>query len=558
MEERTPLVFKVATEDWEFDLIHQLNYRTFVEEIPQHAPSPTRRRVDPFHAENTYLICMSGRRLAGMICVRGKRPFSLDQKLPNLDSYLPPGRSLCEIRLLSVDKKFRTGQVFQGLMALVWQFFIENNFDMGLISGTTRQARLYHHVGFIPFGPLTGVEGAQFQPMYLSIESFEAGVRDFLSARSSRNVQRPLVNFLPGPVTVNRQVRRAFEQMPESHRGDGFVAEFQNAKVALCQLTNARQVEILVGSGTLANDAVAAQLSLEEKLGLVVTNGEFGERLADHAWRFGLNFDVLQHGWGERLDLDAIVQKLDGRPRPGWMWMTHCETSTGVVNDLPALREICARQGVKLCVDCISTIGTMPVDLAGVWLATCSSGKGLRAFPGIGLVFYNHELKPSGKAVPRYLDLELYARNQGIAFTHSSNLVHALHAAVKRVEWNKRFAELVETAAWLRPRLCELGFNLVGTDAETSPAVVTIALPGELNSAKVGGQIYEAGFLVSCNSEYLRGRNWIQICLMGEFQREKLVALLNHLNRVCFRRPLGQAAATSPAPTAASVRAAKD
>ena len=40
MESSTPLVFKIATEDWEFDLIHQLNYKTFVEEIPQHQPSP--------------------------------------------------------------------------------------------------------------------------------------------------------------------------------------------------------------------------------------------------------------------------------------------------------------------------------------------------------------------------------------------------------------------------------------------------------------------------------------------------------------------------------------
>ena len=128
------------------------------------------------------------------------------------------GATLCEIRLLSVDKKFRTGQVFQGLMTLVWQQFMDHGYDLGLISGTTRQAKLYHHLGFIPFGPVVGAEGAQFQPMYLSIESFEAGVRDFLSSRSARSVQRALVNFLPGPVTVSRQVRRAFEQPAESHR----------------------------------------------------------------------------------------------------------------------------------------------------------------------------------------------------------------------------------------------------------------------------------------------------------------------------------------------------
>ncbi len=57
-----------------------------------------------------------------------------------------------------------------------------------------------------------------------------------------------------------------------------------------------------------------------------------------------------------------------------------------------------------------------------------------------------------------------------------------------------------------------------------------------MNSAKVGAQLNEAGFLLSYNSEYLRRRNWIQICLMGEFERAKLTPLLNHLNRICFRR----------------------
>lgn len=546
MEQRSPLVFKIATEDWEIDLVHQLNYKTFVEEIPQHAPSSSRRLVDRFHAENTYLICLCGRQLVGMLAARGQRPFSLDQKLKNLDSYLPTGRSLCEIRLLSVDKKFRTGQVFQGLLTLVWQHFLEKGYDMGVISGTTRQQKLYHHLGFIPFGPLVGQEGAQFQPMYLSIESFEAGVRDFLSTRSTRNFQRSMVNFLPGPVTVSRQVRRAFEQSPESHRTDAFVADFQSTKQLLTQLTGARKVEILLGSGTLANDAIAAQLTLEEQPGLIVTNGEFGERLVDHARRFGLDFELAQFPWGKTFDFGAIQKKLDAQPRPGWLWCAHCETSTGMLNDLEALKTLCAKRGVKLCVDCISSIGTTPVNLEGVYFASCASGKGLRSFPGLGMVFYNHELEAASQSVPRYLDLGMYARNQGVAFTHSSNLVHALHAAIKRVDWPKRFSELTETADWLRPKLAELGFEIIASGAEAAPAVVTIALPPGLNSVKIGAQLHEAGFLLSCNSEYLRPRNWIQICIMGECAKEKLVSLLNHLSRISSATMLGRALCSRP------------
>ena len=58
---------KIATEDWEFEAIHRLNYQTFVEEIPQHAPNPDGRLVDRFHAENHYVIALQGRQIAGML-----------------------------------------------------------------------------------------------------------------------------------------------------------------------------------------------------------------------------------------------------------------------------------------------------------------------------------------------------------------------------------------------------------------------------------------------------------------------------------------------------------
>jgi hypothetical protein len=86
---------KIAAEPWEFDAIHRLNYQTFVDEIPQHRPDPSGRLIDKFHGENTYIICISGTRLLGMIAVRGRRPFSLDLKLPDFESYLPPGRRVC-------------------------------------------------------------------------------------------------------------------------------------------------------------------------------------------------------------------------------------------------------------------------------------------------------------------------------------------------------------------------------------------------------------------------------------------------------------------------------
>ena len=533
-----PLVFKVATEDWEFEQIHRLNYKTFVEEIPQHQPSSSQRLVDKFHAENTYLICLQNQKLIGMLAVRGSRPFSLDQKLPNLDSYLPPGRTICEIRLLAIEKKFRGargGQVLQGILALLWQHGVEKSYGLAIISGTTRQSKLYQHLGFVPFGIMVGSGDAQFQPMYVTLETFEVTAREFLRSSPARSFHPNAVNFLPGPVTVRREVRRAFEQAPESHRGDSFKKDFQATKQTLCELVRAKNVELFMGSGTLANDIIAAQLSLLNGRGLVLSNGEFGDRLIDHAHRMDLDFDALKFDWGEAIDLKAVRGKFAGQSQTPytWLWCAHCETSSGLMADLAGLKQLCAQTQTRLCLDCISTVGAVPADLSDVFLASCASGKGLRAYPGLSMIFYNHEIASDGASkVPRYLDLDFYARQDGIPFTFSSNLLHALRAAVRRVNWEKRFSEIEDLSGWLRERLIETGFHLIGDGAPASPAVITIQLPADIGSVKFGGAMQEAGYLLSFNSEYLRRKNWIQVCLLGEFAREKVIALANAMNRV--------------------------
>ena len=44
------LRFKIASEANEFEQIHRLNYKTFVEEIPQHATNQEHVLIDKFHA----------------------------------------------------------------------------------------------------------------------------------------------------------------------------------------------------------------------------------------------------------------------------------------------------------------------------------------------------------------------------------------------------------------------------------------------------------------------------------------------------------------------------
>lgn len=522
MTAKSRLTFKIASEDWELEAIHRLNYETFVEEIPQHAPTAARRLVDKFHPDNTYVVALAAGELVGMVALRGKRPFSLDGKLHDLDSYLPPKHRVCEIRLLAVVPAFRRGSVFRGLMQLLSRHGKSEGYDLAVISGVLRQVGLYRHLGFVPFGPEVGSGDARFQPMYLTLERFEEG------AEHSLERSRP-VSFLPGPVALRREVRRAFTRAPVSHRDGAFHALRAQAVERLRGLTGARHVQLLLGSGTVANDAVAGQLSLARQRGLILVNGEFGRRLADHAARWRLDFDLVEVPWGETFDLELVKRRLAAEPRPRWLWVTHCETSTGVLNDLDGFATVCTEHGVELCLDAISSLGSVPVDLSRVHLASGVGGKALGSYPGLSMVFHGHEIAPAPESLPRYLDLGFYADQEGVPFTQSSNLLAALAVALERPSWTDRFAELEKTSTWLRQELCAAGLQLVGCEDQVSPTVITVALPPGLDSRHLGEKLRRAGFLLSYASGYLVARNWIQICLMGEIDRRDLESLIGRL-----------------------------
>jgi aspartate aminotransferase-like enzyme len=525
-----PLRVKVATEEWEFREIHSLNHATFAGEIPQHGPQPSGLLVDTFHDENTYLVALLADRVVGMLAVRGTRPFSLDRKLPALDVYLPAGYRFCEVRLLAIARSQRSGRVLQRLLASFWEYSLAQGFDAAVISGTTGQLRMYRRLGFVPFGPLVGTPGAQFQPMFVTRDRAERPFQRLSRETGGQSVIER-VNLLPGPVDVRLSARRALVGRPESHRSAGFMADLTAARRSAGTVAGAAHAEILVGSGTLANDAVGAQLSQASGPGLILTNGEFGERLVDHASRWGLDCSVMDWPWGAPFDLRAVERRLHDRP-PGWLWFVHLETSTGVLNDLGALAALCSAAGVRLCVDAISSTGTVPVALGRAWFGTAVSGKGLGAYPGLSVVFHNHVLE-AGRKVPRYLDLALYAGDHSVPFTHSSNLVRALRAAVEDVDWDRRYEAVARRSARLRVELRQHGFDLVSAEVDASPGVVTITLPPTVDSARLDDELSQDGYLLASASEYLRRRNWIQISLMSQPSGPQVRGMVDALCRRC-------------------------
>jgi aspartate aminotransferase-like enzyme len=296
----------------------------------------------------------------------------------------------------------------------------------------------------------------------------------------------------------------------------------------LCELVHSKHVQIMMGTGTLANDAIAGQLALLCTPGLILVSGEFGRRLVKNANGAQLIFQTLEIPEGQTFSRMDLEQALKEFPETEWIWGTHCETSTGVLNDLEMYKQCCSEHGLKLCVDCISSIGTIPVDLTGVYLASGTSGKGLASISGLSMVFHHHDFSPAPDDLPCVLDLGIYQERNGIPFTIQSNLLYALLTALRSHNWDQRFSTVRDWSKTIRRKLVEIDAPILAPDSCAMPAVVTIVLAETHSSETIGATLKQHGVLISYRSNYLLERNWIQACMMGAEHKppEKFVRLL--------------------------------
>jgi aspartate aminotransferase-like enzyme len=346
------------------------------------------------------------------------------------------------------------------------------------------------------------------------------------------------VCLVPGPVTISPAVQAAWRMSPLYHREADFIGLFEKVRTQLGGLAGSRDVALFLGSGTLANEVVASTLAATENpgRGLILSNGAFGERLAVHAARFGLCPRVLTSPWGSPWDFEALAAALETEPSGSWVWGVHHESSTGVLNDLSALIHLARRRGLRVCADCVSSIGAVPLDLSAVYLASGTSGKALGSYSGVAIVFADtHALKNIDvRRVPSYLDLPATLAHQGPRFTFPAALIQALAAALSEYEPARRelrYAALADLGRYIRRELRRLGLPPMAQECDAGPTIATFTPPHEMTSTAFVELCRSWGFLVGGQSAYLAERCLVQIATMGAITRAACTPLFEKLER---------------------------
>jgi aspartate aminotransferase-like enzyme len=301
----------------------------------------------------------------------------------------------------------------------------------------------------------------------------------------------------PGPTPVPPEVLAATAAPMIHHRTPEFRATLARV-IERLRLIFRTENEVLVFTcaGTAAMESAVANLASPGDRVLVVSHGYFGERWATIANAYGCDVEHLRYGWGETPSADEVGARLEEIGGAKAVYVTHSETSTGVVADVQAIAERLAGSGALVCVDAISSLAAVPLetDAWGLDVVVTSSHKALMTPAGLAVV----AISPVAFAVaaaarsPRYyLD---WARTQAAQekgenpFSPGISLVNGLDVALELILEEGLEAALerhVRLGRACRAGVKGMGLELFSPDDDRSAVVTAVRMPEGVDGSAI-------------------------------------------------------------------------
>ena len=301
----------------------------------------------------------------------------------------------------------------------------------------------------------------------------------------------------PGPTPVPPQVLAVMAEPVVHHRGPDFkrvLGQCLERLRTVCR--TASDVLLFTASGTGAFESAVVNVCSPGDRVVVVSAGHFGERWAAMAADFGYDVVQLRYAWGETPSPDDLREMLEQAGPVSAVFLTHSETSTGVVADVKALAATAKEAGALVVVDAVSSLGAVPLETDDWGLDAVVSGsqKALMTPPGLALA----AVSPAAFAAaarsssPRfYFDWERTRAAQeklDTAFTPAVSLVAGLNVALGLL-----LEEGLEMAVERHARLgraCRegakaMGLELFSPDEERSAVVTAIRAPEGIDSDEI-------------------------------------------------------------------------
>ncbi len=298
--------------------------------------------------------------------------------------------------------------------------------------------------------------------------------------------------LIPGPTPVPERVVRAMQQPIINHRGPVFheiMAEVVDGMRKVFKTAGSR-IMFCPSSGTGMIEASAVNFISPGDKVLVISIGNFGNRLAEVAEAFGGDVEKMDFEWGTAADPEKIRERLaaDTRHEIKVIMVTHNETSTGVFNNIEKISAARGDHPAIMIVDAVSSLGAIDVQMDNWKLDVVLSGsqKALMLPPGLGMMAFNeraYEVYKKNTNHHYYWDIDKAMKFQAkgeTPFTPPVSIYFGLQESLKML-----LEEGIDNAlkrhltyrALIRGAMDAIGLKNVADEACASPGVTAVYVP---------------------------------------------------------------------------------
>ena len=331
----------------------------------------------------------------------------------------------------------------------------------------------------------------------------------------------------PGPTKIPPEVCEVLGKPMIHHRTPEFQECLKEAEEGLKYVFQTKNdIYFLAASGTGGLEASVCSLLSPGDKAVTVEGGKFGERWTELCHAYGIEAKVVDVQWGKAVQPQQIQELLDQDKNIKVVFITLCETSTGVTTDVKAIAEVVKKTPAVLVVDAVSGLGVtdLRTDDWEVDVVVSASHKGFMLPPGVAFVCVNPKaqaLMEQSKSPRYYFDLRKLKKaweKTDTPFTPAIGIIRALTVSIK---WMKGigledlFHRYAHLAQGTREAAKALGLELFADPVCISNVLTPITLPGNIDGGKLVKTMRDThGISIAGGQGHLKGK-MIRIAHMG-------------------------------------------
>lgn len=348
----------------------------------------------------------------------------------------------------------------------------------------------------------------------------------------------------PGPTQIPPDICEALGKPIIHHRTPQFQEYLKEAQEGLKYvLQTQNDVYLLASSGTGAMEASVINLLSPGDKAITVEGGKFGERWTELCKAYGIQAQVIKVEWGKALEPAHLSQILDKEKDIKAVFVTHCETSTGVTTDIQAIAGVVKNTNAVLVVDAVSSLGVtdLQMDNWGVDVVASASHKGLMLPPGVGFIAVSPKalkLVEQSKSPRYYFDLRKSKKaleKTDTPFTPAIGIVIALIQSLRNIKekgLSNLFTHYAKLAKGTREAAKALGLTIFAQESCSSNVLTAINVPSGVDGEKLVKRMRDTyGITIAGGQAELKGKI-VRIAHMGMLDEYDILAGISCLEKV--------------------------